>query len=423
MDNILNKYFFVLFSLIPISIILGPSISLSNILLIDFSFIFLLLYKKDYRFLSNKSVRLILLLYLYLIFNSLISKDFFLSSARNFGFIRFVILFCAFNYFFYNRDFFIKVFTIWTIILTILILDTYIESIFGKNSLGYGGGEFGNRIVSFFKDEPIVGGYISSFYLIIVGYFFTISKEYPQKYKNIIVIISIFFLVAIFLTGERSNSIKALVAFLIFYSINDLFKLKYKIISIASLLALIVLLFTSSNFLKNRYYNIYHQFSNNETSEIHKLFVMSEEKKRMYFLDNNLYVKIYKSGIKVFKQNPFFGVGNKNYRIACENKSFDKRYNCTTHPHQVYFEFLAEHGIIGSIVLLSILLHLIFTNLRIIILSKNLIQVGAFAYLIINFLPFLPSGSFFSDYTLTLFWINLSLMYSIEKKTNIYSSK
>ena len=30
---------------------------------------------------------------------------------------------------------------------------------------------FGDRIVSFFKDEPIVGGYIYSFYLIVLGFF------------------------------------------------------------------------------------------------------------------------------------------------------------------------------------------------------------------------------------------------------------
>ena len=52
-----------------------------------------------------------------------------------------------------------------------LSLDTYIESILGKNILGYGE-THGARIVSFFKDEPIVGGYINGFYLIIIGYLF-----------------------------------------------------------------------------------------------------------------------------------------------------------------------------------------------------------------------------------------------------------
>jgi len=92
-NRIINPYFLLLFSFIPASIIIGPAVSLLNILLIDFSFIFLILYKKDYKFFSNKTVKLIIFLCLYLIFNSIISKDFSMSFYRNFGFVRFGILF------------------------------------------------------------------------------------------------------------------------------------------------------------------------------------------------------------------------------------------------------------------------------------------------------------------------------------------
>ena len=170
-NNILNSYFFILFSFIPASIIVGPAVSLANILLIDFSFILLILYKKDFKFLSNKTVKLILLLCLYLVFNSFISKDFSLGVNRNFGFIRFGILFCAFNYFFYHQNSFNRIFVIWVATLTIVAVDTYIESFFGQNILGYKDAHLGQRIVSFFKDEAIVGGYINGFYLVIIGYF------------------------------------------------------------------------------------------------------------------------------------------------------------------------------------------------------------------------------------------------------------
>ena len=164
-NKILNFYFLFLFSFIPASIIIGPAISLFNILLIDFSFIFLIFYKKDFKFLSNKTVKLIIFLCLYLVFNSIIAKDFSMSALRNFGFIRFGILFLAFNYFFYNnKNFVINVLATWLLTLSLLSLDTYKESISGTNILGYGEA-YGARIVSFFKDEPIVGGYIHGFYL------------------------------------------------------------------------------------------------------------------------------------------------------------------------------------------------------------------------------------------------------------------
>ena len=59
-------------------------------------------------------------------------------------------------------------------------------------------------------------------------------------------------------------------------------------------------------------------------------------------------------------------------------------------------------------------------NLKIIILSQNYIQIGCFIYLLINFLPLLPGGSFFSDFKSTFFWLNLSIMYAVNKDTNIF---
>jgi len=413
-NKILNSYFLLLFSFIPASIIVGPAVSLINILLIDFSFIFLILYKKDYRFLSNKTVKFIIFLSLYLIFNSIISKDFSISANRNFGFIRFGILFLAFNYFFYNKSFIDRVLTVWIITLSILSLDAYIESIFGQNILGYGE-EYGRRIVSFFKDEPIVGGYINGFYLIIIGYLFYINKNISNKYKYIILIFSIFFISAIILTGERSNAIKAISGFFLFYFFNDFFKIKEKIFAILLLILIFIFLFNSSNFLKLRYGG---QFFN----PIISIFQTNNEFATGNKLEKNIYINLYRSGFEVFKKYPFFGAGNKNYRVeTCINQK-NPKYLCNTHPHQVYFEFLAEHGFVGSMILLFILFNLIFSKIKIILNYKNYLQLGCLIFLTTLFIPLLPSGAFFADYNLTIFWINLSIMYSIGKKTNVYTS-
>ena len=120
---------------------------------------------------------------------------------------------------------------------------------------------------------------------------------------------------------------------------------------------------------------------------------------------------------------------NKNYRVVTclpgdqKKEGITKNYFCGTHPHQLYIEFLSEHGLFGTIILLSLIFFLIFKNLRIIIVSRNSIQIGCFVYLIINFIPLLPSGSFFNDFNATLFWINLSLFYASNPKTNIFNKK
>ena len=416
-NKTLNSYFLLLFSFIPVSIIIGPAVSLANIVLIDFSFIFLILYKKDYRFLSNKTLKFIILLLLYLIFNSIISKDFSMSFYRNFGFIRFGILFLAFNYFFCNQNFINKVLIIWAITLSVLLLDVYIESIFGKNILGYSYKHDHQRIVSFFKDEPIVGGYINGFYLIIIGYLFYINKNTSNKYKYIVLILSIFMVFTIILTGERSNSIKAVSGFFLFYLFNDLFKIKQKIILMLLLVFLTSIALEKSNYLKLRFQGQFFDKIKN-TIQVKQGIMKSEN-----IIENTLYFAVYKSAFTVFKKYPYFGVGNKNYRVETCNASVIKNpvYVCNTHPHQIYLEFLAEHGLIGSFVLFFILFYIIFSKIKTILSSKNYLQYGCLIFLITSFTPLIPSGAFFSDYNSTIFWINLSIMYSVSKKTNIFT--
>jgi len=193
----------------------------------------------------------------------------------------------------------------------------------------------------------------------------------------------------------------------------DYVKLKSKILIFLSIFAIFFITINFSDYVKLRYVDQFY-------SEI------KTKEKRANFLENSLYIKLYKSGISVFKNNPLLGVGNKNYRVeTCNPKknSINKEYWCLTHPHQVYIEMLSEHGIIGTTIILLIIFYLKFRILRKIINSRNYLQAGCLVFLLINFVPLLPSGAFFNNFNLTLFMINLSLMYATNKETNIFSKK
>jgi O-antigen ligase len=391
----INNFFYILFSIIPISILIGPAASLLNILLIDFCFLALIIFKKDYSFLKSDVIKYLFILYVYLLFNSLISIDQKIGFFRNFGFIRFIILFVAFNYFFNQKNFLKNVLIVWSLILSFILIDIFFETFMGHNLAGFES-PYRGRIVSFFKEEPVVGGFVNSFYLIIVGFLFMNFKDLN---KNYILIFSIVFFIAIFITGERANSIKALAGFLVFYLLFKEYNFKKKISILISILLLIITLILNSQFLKSRF--------------------VSQTKHILF--ENNLYSKLYKSGFEVFKNYKVFGVGNKNYRVeTCEGTNKNKKYFCTTHPHQIYFELLSEHGLIGTLIILSIFYKLIFSKILGTIREKNYVKIGSLVYLTFIFIPIIPSGAFFTNYALTIFAINLSIFYALDKKLNIF---
>ena len=120
-NRYIDNYFLLLFCIIPLTIILGATVSLANILLIDISFLILIFYRRDFKFIKDRSILYLLLLYIYLMSNSFISIDFYEGFYRNFGFIRVIILFAAFNYFFLHNDFCTKVFKFWSLIISIVL--------------------------------------------------------------------------------------------------------------------------------------------------------------------------------------------------------------------------------------------------------------------------------------------------------------
>ena len=395
-------YFLILFSAIPLSIVIGSAVSVINILLIDLSFIVLLVNKKNFSFLKDKTIIYLFVLYGYLIFNSFISIDYSEGILRNLGFLRIIILFVAFNYFYHENLFFSRMLKIWLIIILIIIIDVFIEYIYGTNLLGFGE-VYGNRIVSFFKDEPIVGGFLNGFFLILIGFFINLNK----KYNYFMLLFIIFFLVSIFITGERSNTIRALLGISTFLVLYKEINFKNKLLFFSIIFFIISALILNSHYLKTRFIN--------------QVKVMS--------MSENIYFDLYQSGFQVFQNNKIFGVGNKNYRVeTCKkNKKLPidskDKYLCSTHPHQIYFELLSEHGLLGTFIILLILYKLIFSKITKITSEPNYLKIGSLIYLIFVFTPIIPSGAFFNNYMITIFTINLSIFYACDKNLNVFKIK
>ena len=251
---------------------------------------------------------------------------------------------------------------------------------------------------------------MSGFAFPLIGFIFLkFNKNNLSKFLSFLILA--LFLIGVLITGERSNTIKVFAGFFLFLFFIDFIKLRTKFIIVFLFIGIFSLVVSFSDYVKERY-----------VGQIYNQLINKEARSNIY---NNPYIHLYKSGYLVFKNYPLLGVGNKNYRVeTCdkEKKDINPEYFCTTHPHQVYFEMLSEHGIFGFLIILSIIFFLTFRLLRKILLSKNYIQAGAFIYITINFIPILPSGAFFNDFNLTLFMLNFSIMYAINKETNIFNA-
>ena len=416
--NYIDNYFFIVLAILPISILVGPTVSLTNILIFDLSFLILLAFKKDFYWINNTFVKALFLIYLYLIFNTFISLDYGTSIKRNFGFFRLIIFFLGINYFF-RYEKFNKVFLIWSGVIIFVIIDIFIEKYTGSNILGYGEGH--SRVVSFFKDEAIIGGYVYSFAFLLVGYhLFKINNL--KKYNLTIFLLILFVLLfTVISTGERSTSIKFFVSLLIFLFFYDKISIGKKLTYIISFLVIISLLILNNDYLKHRMFDSIKHSAKTFTSSFQHGLPWDNP-------SGNLYAKLYRSGYDVFKKYPYFGVGNKNYRVETCNTFYQANihllrndYVCETHPHQIYFEFISEHGAVGTVILLGILLFIFFKTINKVLLSRNYIGLGCIAFIIPIFTPLVPSGAFFSDFNITLFFLNLSLVFATTKNLNVFN--
>ena len=393
----ISKFIILIYSIIPITIVAGSFLFELNLFVIILTLIYYLY--KEKRFLeeitNNNFFQIFIILWLYLLLNILISADFSLSIIRNFFFIKFLFVIISFKFFLNDKYLLNKILLTWTVILSIISFDVIFEFIMGHNLVGFTSPMPNERVVSFFKDELIVGGYILAFYFPIIGF---------QLYKKKIFIaflLGLLFTVAILLSGERSSFFKLLLAlflFILFVLKNN----KYKIFLFLLLTSLITTMLFNDR-IKWRYYETIKRYS---TVDIKNLYETTLNTK---YINQSLLT------YEILKDNKLFGVGNKNYFNSCIKLEKNLAIKCYTHPHQIYYEFLSEHGIIGSMIIIISLFMLLYKKNNLLTKSNTNLLFIFKIYCIISLIPLIPTGSFFSSYNMALFWINFSF-FEIFKK-------
>ena len=397
--TILNNLLLFSFCIYPITFLLGNFAI--NLFLFLFNLLFIWgVFKKYYSLnILNKNIQ-ILLLFIFLTFliNLFFSNNFNLTYLRVLKFILIIGSILAFRALIINstEEKIIKIYKIWSLIFLLVIFDVIYELIFGANILGFKS-IIPGRVTSFTGDEMNIGHFFSGFCLIFISFQL---RSINKNFLNLL--IAVLLILISFLIGERSNFIRTLIIISIFIFFIFEMKKKYKILSLSSLIIFLVVILNINPNYKLRYFD-----------QVTK--VLSKEGMHHY-LDNSIYGAHFKVAEEIFKDNIYFGVGIKNFRIDSfsdkydniDHKHPDRRAN--THPHQVHYEFLAETGLFGYLSFGIFIILSFYFAIKNYLKNKNLFQLSGMLYVMISLLPLLPTGSFFSTYSSSLFWLNYAIM-------------
>ena len=370
---------------------------------------------------------------------------------------RFLILIFVIDILFFNKILSLKKFFYVSLVCTsFLSIDIIIQQIFGtdlfgfKNQPGKNSGPFG--------DELIAGGYLLKFTFLS---FFLVFEIFKDKKFNML--IPILFLVthslAIGLAGNRMPFF----LFLFGCILIILFLKNFRLITTLALVIFIPLFYITlknDDGVKHQYVKFFQEINHFAIKSGHKFIKIVEwDTATIKILDKNeiesskLVESILKEGggkldsghsgiwrtsIEMWKEQPIFGYGLKSFRFKCREilsragnsniiTSFKTighmhYFDCSNHSHNYYLEFLSETGLVGSFLIIIFFIFILKDSFYYIkrhnkkINSELILILPMVLTFFLEVWPLKSSGSFFSSWNATWFWIFVALLIASKNK-------
>ena len=331
--------------LLPFSLIFSIFVADLIVVILFFSFLISCFKNFNFEYFNNIYFKFFFVYWIYITLLSFFSENFLESFRSSFTYIRFIILPLIIMYLIKNDKRFLFFF-LYSLIAAfiILILDSLYEFILGKNIFGYGNLEKG-RLVSFFKDEYILGSYISKLFFLIASLWFLLFNNNYKRNLFFVIFYTLSFLV-IFLSGDRMPFLLFLLGSSIFLILSEFkFRFKLVIIFLSTLIIFFILILNQTLYdriIKKTLLEFGSQKGLVEGARIYKIEL--ENGRGVTFLTQH--VNYFITSYKIFKENPIFGKGNKGFKFNCDKYKIDC-CSCSSHPHNIYMQLLAENGIIG----------------------------------------------------------------------------
>lgn len=417
-----------LICLIPIGLVFGPVIPeliilICTALIIYAKFNNLITFNINYNF-----IKINIVVWFVLLVSSLLSNDVFFSLKNSFFYFRFFILSIIISIIFQNNRNIVKQFynyllTTFLIVaffaLLQLIFINYpeIELFFYKlTHLQFNQDLKLKRISGLFGEELIMGSFVIRLTPLYFGLFFYLKDKLSLKSHFLFYTTIILNLIMLMLAGERTSLAMLFIflsfSFVIFYKFLN-FKKVFLIFSILMLFIFSFLYFDKTTRFRLLEHTYYEQIYKNN-----KLHIFSEQHEYQY-----------KAAWKMYLANPVFGIGPKNYRKECSNlRYYDDKIplsnnipkSCTSHPHNILLQIMAETGTVGLIIYIIILILLTY---KIILSIRNYnnnkmakLNILIITGILMSLFPFIPSGNIFNNWLMIILFTPIGMLFMHQKK-------
>lgn len=377
-------------SIVPF-LVTGPFIPDLILSSLSIWFLYYCVKKKILKIFKNKYFLVFIIFWIFCVLSSLLSDEILFSLKSSIFYIRIGIFAILISYLIdLNKK--ILVFFYYAIAITflILVIDGFFQHFTGYNILGYS--KYTIRVSSFFGDEYILGSYLTRLSPLFFALFIVREKKKFESYFFFILLFLVSIL--IFLSGERAAFFLFILSsvFIIFFISS--YKYQRLLVFLISLIVIISILVKDSKF-SDRFYHSIVKDMRIENNNFSKIIIFTQ-----------MHDSLYRTGFKMFLDQPILGHGPKLFRKKCNNIKYSTGvYPCSNHPHNFYIQLLAETGLIGFSFLFGLFIYFIYivTNhiFRIYKYKERLFsdyQLCLLAGLLITIWPLTSNGNLFSNY-------------------------
>ena len=409
----LIEFTFLLFLLIPLSLITGPFLPDLFLTIIIFNFLILSINTKEYSALNFKYLLIFLIFCSILTIISIYYGN--LGSIKSSLFyFRFGIFSLAAYYLILQKKNTFKILLkIISIIFFLLFIDSVYQYFYFENLIGFKYLDRNNfRITSFFGDDEVLGSYVSRLSPLLLFLFIFNNEKISLRKKILFTVFFITTFTTVLLSGERT-SLALFILFIIIIIFSSIKLRKLAIIPLILSMLISSAILSSSEKIKNRVI----------TKTINQLGLTSDSERLVLF--GKIYEGHFIISLNMFKEKPIFGHGAKSFRYYCsKEENFVANNACSTHPHNFYAQMLAEVGLFGFVSLSFIFLSIVYLFLKNfyyqIFKRKQYLTDFAICLLssyFITLFPLLPSGNFFNN------WLSILIYYPLGFLIYIYNQK